>query len=97
PGNLESLRHGAGPPLTQNLLGYNRHELLRNMRPTWAEISLTALRHNFRTIQDFVAPEATVCAVVKADAYGHGAIECSRALEKEGCLWFAVTDRKSVV
>lgn len=61
------------------------------MRPTWAEISLTALRHNFRTIQDFVAPGATVLAVVKADAYGHGAAECARALEAEGALWFGVS------
>ena len=61
------------------------------MRPTWAEISLTALRHNFRTIQDYVAPEAAVCCVVKADAYGHGAAECARALEQEGALWFGVS------
>ena len=61
------------------------------MRPTWAEISLTALRHNFRTIQDYVAPEAAVCCVVKADAYGHGAVECARALEREGALWFGVS------
>ena len=61
------------------------------MRPTWAEISLPALRHNFRTLQQFVAPNATVCAVVKADAYGHGAAECARALEKEGATWFGVT------
>src|SRR3954470_6431334 len=61
------------------------------MRPTWAEISLTALRHNFRTILDFVAPNATVCAVVKADAYGHGAVECAKALESEGATWFGVT------
>lgn len=33
----------------------------------------------------------TVCAVVKADAYGHGAIECSRALESEGARWLGVT------
>ena len=33
----------------------------------------------------------TVCAVVKADAYGHGAIECSRALEAEGARWLGVT------
>lgn len=33
----------------------------------------------------------TVCAVVKADAYGHGAVECSRALEGEGANWFGVT------
>jgi alanine racemase len=61
------------------------------VRPTWAEISLTALRHNFRTVQDFVAPGATVLAVVKADAYGHGAAECARALEAEGALWFGVS------
>lgn len=33
----------------------------------------------------------TVCAVVKADAYGHGAVECSRALESEGAKWLGVT------
>src|SRR3954468_2226972 len=67
------------------------------MRPTWAEISLTALRHNFRTIQDYVAPEAAVCCVVKADAYGHGAVECARALEQEGALWFGVTSTEEGV
>jgi alanine racemase len=61
------------------------------MRPTWAEISLTALRHNFRTVQDYVAPDATVLCVVKADAYGHGAAHCARALEEEGALWFGVS------
>ena len=60
-------------------------------RPTWVEVNLTALRHNFHTISQFVAPNATVCAVVKADAYGHGAVECARALEQEGAVWFAVT------
>jgi alanine racemase len=61
------------------------------MRPTWAEVSLTALRHNFRTIHQYVAPNATVCAVIKADAYGHGAVECARAFEAEGALWFGVS------
>src|SRR5579859_5849686 len=61
------------------------------MRPTWAEISLTALQDNFRTIADYVEPEATVCAVVKADAYGHGAVECSCALQQIGCTWFGVS------
>ena len=60
-------------------------------RPTWAEISLTALRHNFSTIKSYVAPEATVCAVVKAGAYGHGAEECARAMQAEGAKWFGVT------
>lgn len=61
-------------------------------RLTWAEVSLTALRHNFRTVQDYVAPGATVCAVVKCDAYGHGLVPCAKALQEEGAMWFGVTD-----
>jgi alanine racemase len=60
-------------------------------RPTWADVSLTTLRQNFRTVQKHVGKGVTVCAVVKADAYGHGAIECSRALEAEGAKWLGVT------
>jgi len=60
-------------------------------RPTWAEVSLTTLRQNFRTVQKHVGASVTVCAVVKADAYGHGAVECSRALEAEGAQWLGVT------
>jgi alanine racemase len=60
-------------------------------RPTWAEVSLTRLRKNFLTVQKHVGANVTVCAVVKADAYGHGAIECSRALEAEGAKWLGVT------
>ncbi len=62
-----------------------------NLRPTWAEVSLPTLRQNFCTLRDHVAPAATVCAVVKAHAYGHGAVECARALEREGAKWFGVT------
>jgi alanine racemase len=60
-------------------------------RPTWAEVSLSALRQNFRTVQKHVGASVTVCAVVKADAYGHGAVECSRALEAESARWLGVT------
>ena len=60
-------------------------------RPTWAEVSLPTLVNNYRLIRAFVAPHATVCAVVKCDAYGHGAVECARALETAGASWFGVT------
>jgi alanine racemase len=60
-------------------------------RPTWAEVSLARLRQNFRIVQKHVGANVTVCAVVKADAYGHGAVECSRALEAEGARWLGVT------
>jgi alanine racemase len=60
-------------------------------RPTWAEVSLAALRQNFRTVLKHAGAGVTVCAVVKADAYGHGAVECSRALQSEGARWLGVT------
>jgi alanine racemase len=60
-------------------------------RPTWAEVSLRTLRQNFCIVQKHVGNSVTICAVVKADAYGHGAVECSRALEAEGAQWLGVT------
>ena len=60
------------------------------MRPTWAEISREALLHNFQLLKT-AAGTATVCAVVKANAYGHGAVECARALEAACAEWFGVT------
>lgn len=60
-------------------------------RPTWADVSLETLRQNFRAVQHHVGAGVSICAVVKADAYGHGAVECSRALESEGARWFGVT------
>lgn len=56
---------------------------------TVAEINLTNLLHNYRAIRDRVAP-AKVMAVVKADAYGHGALPVAQSLAKEGCRHFAV-------
>jgi alanine racemase len=61
------------------------------MRPTWVEVSLSALRRNFRAIQNHVGPDVSVCAVVKAHAYGHGLVECARALSSAGATWFGVT------
>jgi len=60
-------------------------------RPTWAEVSLGNLRHNFRAVGQHVKDNVGVCAVVKADAYGHGAVECACALQEEGARWLGVT------
>lgn len=59
---------------------------------TWAEVSLTTLRDNFRVVQQHIGPNVAICAVVKADGYGHGATECALALEAEGAPWLGVTD-----
>ena len=50
------------------------------MRPLVAKIDLDALRHNYRLACE-CAPHSQSVAVIKADAYGHGAVECARALE----------------
>ena len=60
-------------------------------RPNWAEVSLSALRHNFRVVQKHVGADVTICAVVKCNAYGHGVEECAPALEQAGAKWFGVT------
>ena len=51
------------------------------MRPARALIDLAALRHNYRLARELGGRKAL--AVVKADAYGHGAVRCARALEPE--------------
>lgn len=52
-------------------------------RPVWAEVDLEALRHNARLLVAIAAP-ARLCAVVKADAYGHGAVAAARAALEGG-------------
>jgi alanine racemase len=59
-------------------------------RPTWAQIDLGALSANFHVAKDRVGPDVKMMAVVKANAYGHGAVECARQLAEEGADWFGV-------
>ena len=59
-------------------------------RPTWAEIDLNNLAANFNRVRQRVSPVARVMAVIKANAYGHGAVACARRLADEGADWFGV-------
>jgi alanine racemase len=63
---------------------------MSGQRPTWAEIDLDALASNFRWVRERVGQGVKVMAVIKADAYGHGAVNCARRLSAEGAEWFAV-------
>jgi len=58
-------------------------------RPAWAEVSLSAARHNASLLSRLVAP-ARLCAVVKADAYGHGATAMAVAFLEGGASCLAV-------
>jgi len=56
---------------------------------SWAEVSRAQIAANFRQVRSVVGPEVEIVAVVKANAYGHGAVEVSRTLVAEGARWLA--------
>ncbi len=59
-------------------------------RPTWAEIDLPALIHNLRQAEQFCLPHQRALTVVKADAYGHGAVPVTNCFRQAGVRDFAV-------
>lgn len=61
------------------------------LKRSWAEIDLDRLQNNFKQIKQF-ASGSLVMAVVKADAYGHGAVYAARALTQAGADWLAVSN-----
>ncbi len=63
---------------------------MESYRPTWAEIDLKAIRHNFNVIKSMVKKDVKIMAVVKANAYGHGSVEVSRVLESEQADYLGV-------
>ncbi|MDP5276322.1 alanine racemase [Chengkuizengella axinellae] len=59
-------------------------------RPTWAEISLDALHHNLIRFQEFLPHQMEIMAVIKANAYGHGAVEVAKQAISSGAGYLAV-------
>ena len=59
---------------------------------SWVEISAERLRANFRAVRTVAGPDFDVLAVIKADAYGHGAALCAPVLREAGAHWLGVTD-----
>ena len=66
--------------------------MIQYLKRTWAVIDLDAIAHNVRTIQSSLQPGCRVMAIVKADAYGHGAGYVSRTLRDAGVTWFGVSN-----
>ena len=63
---------------------------------TWAEIDLNAVEHNYKEIKKCVK-NAKVCCVIKANGYGHGALELARCYEKFGADFFAVSNIEEAI
>jgi len=67
---------------------------VRSQRPTILEIDLDALRRNYHALGR-AAGGADMMVVVKADAYGHGAVAVARTLAAEGCGQFVANSMRS--
>lgn len=63
---------------------------MENMRPVWLEVNLDAIAHNVRIIRQVVGKNPQIIAVVKANAYGHGAVEVSETLLENGVTMLGV-------
>lgn len=59
-------------------------------RDVWTEIDLDAIGENMRTFRSYLPAETKIMAVVKADAYGHGAFQVADKALREGADWLAV-------
>ncbi|MDO8525570.1 MAG: alanine racemase [Candidatus Omnitrophota bacterium] len=66
-------------------------------RPTWAEIDLKAIEHNYKQVRRLVGKDTNVMVVVKANAYGHGIVEVSTVLERMGADYFGVATTDEAV
>jgi len=66
-------------------------------RPTWADIDLPALLHNLRQAQQFFRPRQRALTVVKADAYGHGAVPVTKCFQRAGIRDFAVATLEEAI
>ncbi|MFW5648920.1 MAG: alanine racemase [Candidatus Alkaliphilus sp. MAG34] len=69
----------------------------KDLRPVWAEIDLDKIKHNVGEVKKIVKNGTIICAVVKADAYGHGVIEIGDTLLKNGVDRFAVSTLEEAI
>jgi len=69
----------------------------RPSRPTWLEVDLEAIAYNVRQIKQLIGPEVEILAVLKADAYGHGAITVARTAINNGVSYCGVASVNEAV
>lgn len=64
--------------------------MFQRLRPLWIEINLDNLTYNITQIKKLLRPDVEYISVIKADAYGHGAVEVAKVCIENGINWFAV-------
>ena len=70
---------------------------MKLLKRTWADVSLDHLSHNYKVLRQHVSPNCRFLGVVKADAYGHGAVPISRHLEDLGAEFLAVSNLEEAI
>ena len=70
---------------------------MKTLKRTWADISLDNLEYNYRSIRAHLPQGTKFLGVMKADAYGHGAVPVSRALADLGAEYLAVSNLEEAV
>ncbi|GAC1361440.1 MAG: alanine racemase [Herpetosiphon sp.] len=76
--------------LVRQEAGWDSVRVTEPGRPTWLEIDLGAIRNNVQQIRKLVGPTCLIMAVLKADAYGHGAVHTARTVLQHGAEYLAV-------
>lgn len=61
-------------------------------RRTWAEININNLEHNYNTVRQAINSDTKLCCVIKANAYGHGAIELAHIYSRMGADYLAISN-----
>ncbi len=64
----------------------------RKMKRAWAEVDLDVIAHNYAVVRGVTASSAKICCVIKANAYGHGAVTLARFYERAGADFLAVSN-----
>ena len=70
---------------------------MKLLKRTWADVSLDALAHNYHAIRSHIGSDCKFLGVMKADAYGHGAVPMSHALVELGAEYLAVSNLEEAV
>lgn len=77
--------------MKQSVQSASRFDAQFEGRPVWVEVSLGAIAHNLRLIRRSIGRKRKILAIVKANAYGLGAVDISKALARMGVEAFGVT------
>ena len=67
------------------------------IRPVWAEINLSNLDYNIKSIREKVGADKQIIGVIKADGYGHGSVMCANVLRENGVKTFAIATLQEAI